>query len=115
MGNGSPVREDWLTKKSRAEIKRPSAGTISPAEREIRSPGTSPAMGSSVISPSRTTLALVMIFCLSSSAAFSALYSWRKSRVTLAIMMIKIIIAEVSSPAKTEMKAATRRMMTSRF
>ena len=56
-GNGSPVRADWLTKRSREESRRASAGTISPAASVTMSPGTRPVIGSSFCTPSLITAA----------------------------------------------------------
>ena len=44
-GLASPVRADSITNRSRAVMMRASAGTMSPAERRITSPGTSSSEG----------------------------------------------------------------------
>ena len=49
-GRDSPVRADSLTKKSRADSTRTSAGTRSPADRCTTSPGTNCAIGTSRVS-----------------------------------------------------------------
>ena len=51
----SPVRADWLTKKSLAEMSRRSAGMMDPAVSTTISPGTSSFIGISISLPSRRT------------------------------------------------------------
>lgn len=69
-GSDSPVSEAWLTKRSRAEKMRRSAGTTSPEERCTTSPMTISSMGVSLpSSPSRSTSAQDSTISASASAA----------------------------------------------
>lgn len=54
-GTDSPVSEDSSTDRFAANIRRPSAGTRSPASRRTRSPGTSWSIATSSVSPFRRT------------------------------------------------------------
>ena len=59
IGRDSPVRTDWLTKKSLAVMSRRSAGMMEPAVSTTMSPGTSSLMGSSVSLPPRRAVQVV--------------------------------------------------------
>ncbi len=69
LGRDSPVRSASFMKRSRAAIRRASAGTRSPAFRRITSPTTTSRTGISRSRPSRTTVASWATCRLSPSAA----------------------------------------------
>ena len=94
-GMDSPVSVDWLMNRSFATKTRASAGTISPAERKMISPGTSSFKGISIRTPARCTVAVVLTISLSFSAAESARFSWTKRNVTL-----RITIEKITTPAR---------------
>jgi len=72
----SPVRADSITNRSRAVTMRASAGTMSPAERRIMSPGTSSSKGISMRSLSRRAVQVLETRSLRASAALPLRASW---------------------------------------
>ena len=72
----SPVSADSITNRSRAVMMRASAGTMSPAERRITSPGTSSSKGISTRSPSRRAQQVLETGSLRASAALPLRASW---------------------------------------
>ena len=93
-GSLSPVRADWLRKRSLAWRMRRSAGIMSPADRWTRSPTTSSSMGSSPLHPSRCTQAVVVSRAARRRAAWLLRVSWtRRSRPesrTMPVMMARV-------------------------
>ncbi len=103
-GNDSPVRMAWLMKRSFAETRRKSAGTMSPAARCTMSPATSSPTGTSMRSlwPSdarRVTVAVLRTIALRFSAAFEERYSWVKLSSTLMPTITAMMIGPVRSLA----------------
>ncbi len=70
-GWDSPVKADWATKVSLVVRKRTSAGSMSPADSRIISPGTTSSMGISTTLPPRQTSALLEISSFRLLAAVS--------------------------------------------
>ena len=88
---------------------------MSPAEREMISPGTRSKMGSSCTVPSRRTVAFVTIFFRAVRLPARPLYSWKKSMVTLMKTITMIIAALMIPPVNAEITAAKSRMITRKF
>ncbi len=91
-GSDSPVNEDWFTNKSFAQIKRASAGIISPVDRLTISPGTISSIGISWVTPSRVTEVVVSINSFKAKLACCERYSWKKCKPALKTIINPIII-----------------------
>jgi len=112
-GYDSPVSIAWLTKRSRASIMRPSAGTRSPAASDTTSPGTRSAIGTSRGCPSRQTVARTATVLRRRSTARPARYSCTKSSSTL-ISTISVMTTKLrTSPRKAETTDAASSTSTS--
>ncbi len=108
-GNDSPLRIDWLIKRSRDASRRTSAGTRSPAARKTTSPGTSSSMGISSCTapilpgPRRNTVAVVRTIFFSACAALLVRNSCQKRNNPLKLTIVRIIstpVRSVSSPRR---------------
>ena len=95
----------WLTNRSRASMRRQSAGTRSPAARRTTSPGTSWSTGSDTSTPSRRTWTRTATVRRKASTAFSARISWTKSRVTLSTTITMTITKLVTLPVAADRRA----------
>ena len=109
MGKDSPVRDDWLIKRSLQERIRRSAGIMSPAKRFTMSPGTISRIRISTCSPPRKTVAVARTSSFSFSAALWERYSWVKERPTLRKIMKSTSRAWIFSPKKSEKTQMTIR------
>ena len=119
-GSDSPVKDAWLTKRSRAAKMRRSAGTTSPEDRWMTSPTTIWSMGVSLPpSPSRSTSAVDSTIWARDSAAVVLFSSWTKrSTPETSTMMPMMMGVERSRSAaetkiqsvRTEIKAIKTRM-----
>ena len=96
IGSLSPVKDDWLTKKSLDSIILKSAGIISPAARYIMSPITTFSKGISFLfSPYLLTEVVVVIIVERASAALLLFSSWIKRRIPDIVTIVVIIITVI--------------------
>ena len=112
-GMDSPVRLAWLIKRSLAETIRASAGIMSPAQSEIRSPRTTSRSGISLGVPSRMTVLVTRTIARSLAAAAPALVSWANRSPTPKKIMRTITTAARESPVSAEVSASTASNTTS--
>ena len=101
--------------KSLQEMRRISAGIMSPAARCTTSPGTNCARGISLVWPSRTTVAFTLIMALSLAAAVSARASWTNRNTTPRTTMTAITVAARISPVTADMTAKIDSRITKGF
>src|SRR5271165_5071954 len=96
-------------------INRTSAGTASPSESRITSPGTRLVTLASTNVPSRRTTAVWWTSECNAAAAFSARYSLKNPSPTLAARMTAMITASVRSPRKYDAAAVTTSRISTAF
>ncbi len=108
VGTDSPVKVDSSTLKELAETRRPSAGTLSPASRMTKSPGTRAWAGIFCHSPSRTTLQWGAVSFFRASKERSARYSWTKPSTALRRTIARMARASTTSPSRAETPVETR-------
>jgi len=113
-GCDSPVRVDWLTRRSALEINRQSAGILSPSWRKMTSPGTSSSARMRFSSPSRMTRQVCGRIFLSASVAFSARYSWKKLKTPLMILTAQTAMPNCGICAKKAPMPATQSIIAMR-
>ena len=101
-GSDSPVNGTLFVHRSKAAIKRASAGTRSPASKTMTSPGTISLTRTFWSSPSRTTLAYSGIQCLRVCMAFSARDSWKRLKNMFSSTTPRIIRLSSHSPLMAE-------------
>ena len=101
-GTDSPVSADSSMRRTCASTMRPSAGTIEPASRRTRSPGTSSLTGTSRGRPSLRTEALGVAIACNEAMARSARYSWRNPIQAFSATTTRITTASVTSPSVAE-------------
>ena len=75
-GTDSPVSAASSILRLAFSIRRPSAGTASPASSSTMSPTTSSSLRTETTLPSRSTREVAAAISCSASIAFSALFSW---------------------------------------
>jgi len=113
VGKDSPGSNASLTKKSLASRRRPSAGTMSPAESSTTSPGTRSCPSTVTSCPSRKTCSLSATETLRCSAASSALCSCKVSSTALVNTIVEMMMKLARSPVSAETAAAASRISTS--
>ena len=106
-GTDSPVSADSSACSSATSSRRMSAGTLSPASRATRSPGTSVSDGTDSLRPSRTTRADVRTSERNASSSASALDSWMNPTMALITTTPKMTAASTVSPRATVTAPAT--------
>ena len=111
-GKVSPVSTAWLTKKSLATSKTPSAGIRLPAASSTTSPGTTAAAGIVWGWPSRSTVALIVTRACNFATAVLARYSCQKPSRELPRMINRIMVASIHSWAKAETITAKTKIRT---
>ena len=94
-------------------MRRPSAGTRSPAASSTTSPGTRSRPGTVISRPSRTTCSLSATEVFSRSAAASARYSCTVSSIALVSTIAPMMMKLLRSPVSAEIAAAASRISTS--
>src|SRR6185312_9638322 len=99
----SPVRADSSIWSELAEIRRPSAGTWSPAASRTTSPTTSWSAGIAASVPSRRTRAVSFIIDRRAFIALSALPSWRRPTTAFRSVIATRITAVLHSVMTSEM------------
>ena len=119
-GSDSPVRDDWLTNRSRAAKMRRSAGTTSPEERWMTSPTTTSSSGMGLPpSPSRSTLAQDSTISARDCAA-TVLFSSCTKRMTpetstMMPMMAGVVRSRLPTSANTQSVSTETAAMSSRM
>ena len=111
-GKDSPVRIAWSICRLLASMRRPSAGTTSPAPRRTMSPGTRSTTGISTNAPSRRVVAVTATVRRRASMASRARFSCTKSMATLKVTMLTMIRKLTRSPVAPAIKLATSSMIT---
>ena len=113
-GMDSPVMAACETNKSLAVSTRQSAGIMSPADSQTRSPGTSSLMATSMRRASapaacagRSTVAVLLTMALSASAAWLDLRSCQKRSSVDSTTMVLISRAPLVSCVRKEMPASS--------
>ena len=108
-GSNSPVSAASLIRRDRASIRRMSAVTTSPASSRTRSPGTSWAAGTTLVTPARMMRADGLVIRFSASIARSARYSWTNPMIPLSATMTRMIAVSLRSPMAAVIAAAPSR------
>jgi len=112
-GRDSPVRAASLTWRSLASSNLASAGTISPAESRMTSPGTTQRRAISFQTPSRRTEAVCATCAFNASAARSERRVCTNSTAMLTAMIARTTSAFTTSRRAAETTHATMRIRTS--
>ena len=107
----SPVRADSSICSELAAIRRPSAGTWSPAVSKTMSPTTSSSAGISASAPPRRTRAVSFIIDLSAFIALSALPCWRRPTTAFRSVIATRTTTVFHSLIASETTAAPTRMI----
>ena len=110
-GRLSPVRADSSICSELAAIRRPSAGTWSPAASRTTSPTTSSSAGISASAPSRRTRAVSFIIDLSAFIALSALPCWRRPTTAFSSVIATRTTAVLHSLIASDTTAAPTRII----
>jgi hypothetical protein len=109
-GTDSPVSADSSTSRSRTRTRRRSAGTRAPEASTTTSPGTRSRLGTSCVSPPRTTSARGALICASACIACCARRSCQKPMTAFSTTTARITPASAYSRSTSVTAAAMSRM-----